>query len=89
MPDRKTQRRRKSGGTPPRYDGKKYNYEGTPFGYKTQNKLKSEYKNKQNEVLINMNAYKNGNENNVKNIQLDLNLNLNLRDFRYHQAQEI
>ena len=45
MPDRKTQRRRKSGGTPPRYDGKKYNYEGTPFGYKTQNKLKSEYKN--------------------------------------------
>ena len=43
MHHRKTQKKR--GGTPPRYDGIKYNYEGTPFGYKTKNKLKSEYKN--------------------------------------------
>lgn len=34
-----------NGGTPPKYDGQKYNYMGTKFGHKNKNKLKAEYKN--------------------------------------------
>ena len=46
MHHRKTQKKKKCGGSPTqRFDGKKYNYQGTPFGYKNQNTLKSEYKN--------------------------------------------
>ena len=42
---------KKKSSSPPRFDGSKYNYQGTKFGYKNKNKLKSEYKSaKQNTV---------------------------------------
>ena len=41
--DKKTMKKSLSK-SPPRYDGKKYNYQGTKFGHKTKNTLKKEYK---------------------------------------------
>jgi len=42
--DKKTMKKSLSR-SPPKYDGKKYNYQGTKFGWKTKNTLKKEYKN--------------------------------------------
>ena len=41
--DKKTMKKSLSK-SPPKYDGKKYNYQGTKFGHKTKNTLKKEYK---------------------------------------------
>ena len=49
MPTSKKTKKKSS--SPLRFDGSKYNYQGTKFGYKNKNKLKSEYKSaKQNTV---------------------------------------
>lgn len=47
MSPEKTRKKRYGGSPTQRFDGKKYkyNYQGTPFGYKNRNTLKSEYKN--------------------------------------------